>query len=257
MKKVLMIFSIALSYGISAQSSIGMQLYDSLSSDIYYIPNNGIIHIKTKANKNSATDVDFTNLGSISNRYKVKRLDVLLNTDALANFCFAGNCYPDNILVSNDTITLAPGQSLAQLSEITGDFELIKADLVEGPVVGKSTIDYTIFNVDVPSDKVTFTLKYNAPEAVGIKENVKNLSDFSIFPNPAKESAVINLNSAKAMQSSLSVYNALGEVVLQKDLSLLEGKNKIELNTEILKSGIYFVSIANGSNSISKKLIIN
>jgi hypothetical protein len=250
MKKVLLLLSVAFGFGALAQSTIKLTLYGKS----YTISPNEVIHIKTKANGTTITEIDITNTGSTTNQYKVKRMDVLLNTDALAYFCFGGNCYTENIFTSPDADTLAPGQSASQL---TGDFKILSADLAEGPTVGISTIEYTVFNVDVPSDKVSFTLKYNSAEAVSIKENVKNLSDFSIFPNPAKESAVINLNSAKAMQSSLSVYNALGEVVVQKDLSLLEGKNKIELNTENLKSGIYFVSIANGSNSISKKLIIN
>jgi hypothetical protein len=250
MKKILLLLSVSFALGAVAQSTIKLNIYDTT----YIISANDVIHVKTKANKTSITEIDITNTGSTNNLYKVKRMDVLLNTDALAYFCVAGGCYTELVSTSADTLKLAPGQSA---SELAGDFQLLSADLSEGPIVGKSTIDYTIFNLNVPSDKVTFTIKYNATEAVGIKENVKNLSDFSIFPNPAKESAVINLNSSKATSGSLSVFNALGEVVLQKDLSLIEGKNKIELNTENLKSGVYFVSLTNSGNSISKKLIIN
>lgn len=250
MKKLLLLLILALYFGAMAQSTIRLTIYGKS----YTLSPNEIIHVKTKPGGTSSAYFDITNTGSTTNTYKVKRMDVVLNTDALAYFCFGGQCYTENIFTSPDADTLAAGQSASQL---IGDFKLLSPYLIEAPTIGYSEIQYTIFNVDVPSDKVSFTLKYNATEAVGIKENVKNLSNFIIFPNPAKESAVINLNSIKAVQTSLTVFNALGEVVLQKEISLTEGKNKIELNLENLNSGIYFVSVANGSNSISKKLIIN
>lgn len=242
--------SVVIGFSAIAQTSIRLTLH----SNGYTISPNETIYLRTKANSTSITEVDITNIGSTTNQYKVKRMDVVLNTDGIAYFCFGGNCYTENVFTSPDADTLAPGQSA---SELAGDFKLLSADFIEGPTVGLSTIDYTIFNVDVPSDKVTFTLKYNASEAVGLKENLKSFSGFEIFPNPAKETTSIHLNSNKALNANMVLVNALGETILKKELSLTEGKNKIDLNIENLNSGIYFVSIKTGETSISKKLIID
>lgn len=250
MKKVLLLLTIAAGFGALAQTSMQVTLH----STGYTISPNENIYLRTKANSTSITEIDIKNIGTGTNKYKVKRNDVLLNTDALAYFCFAGNCYTELILTSPDADTLAPGQSA---SELKGDFKLLSADLIEGPAVGKSDIEYTFFNVDVPTDKISFTLKYNATAAVGIKENSKSVSGFEIFPNPAKETATVHLNSTKSLVTNLIIFNALGEIVQQKEVALTEGKNKIDLDIENLNSGIYFVSIKNGETSISKKLIIN
>lgn len=249
MKKTLLLFASTFVLGSFAQSSMVLTLH----SNGYTITPNEKIYLNTKPNGTSITEVDITNISSSTKLYKVKRSDNILNTDAIAYFCFAGNCFTENIFTSPDADTLGPGQSA---SELKGDFKLLSADLIEGSTVGLSEIEYKIYDQDNTSDAVIFTLVYNSSVATGIKQNAGNANSLEIFPNPAKEIAYLNVQVTKSAASQLVVMNAIGEVVIAKDIKLNEGKNKINLEIDNLNSGVYFVSIKNGNTSISKKLII-
>jgi hypothetical protein len=102
-------------------------------------------------------------------------------------------------------------------------------------------------------------IKYTAaPSTVGIKESTKNLSSsFGVYPNPAKETTSIHVNAPKAMESTVQLFNSLGEVVYQKNINLVEGKNKIDMSLENLTSGVYFANLKTENSSLSKKLIVN
>ena len=207
----------------------------------------------------STTDVtiDFRNNGATKNSYKVRRYDILLNKtgtadSAIAHFCFAGSCFGSSPSISPDADTLTPGKSASQL---IGANMVLDADLDEGGFVGLSVVKYTIFNTTASSDTIQFTIKYNSP-ATGINENTAIINSFEIFPNPVKDNAVLKVNSVHPFETSLRVYNALGAVVYEKEISLNEGKNKIELNFENLNSGIYFTTLKSESGSITKKIIV-
>jgi len=249
MKKILLLLSTVFCLGAIAQSSIQLTLH----SNGYTLTPNEIINVKTKADGTSIVEVDITNIGNTTKQYKVRRTDIVLNTNAIAYFCYAGNCYTENTLISPDADTLAPGQSA---SELQGDFKLLSADLIEGSVVGLSEIQYKFYDVDNTSDSFIFTLRYNGSAATGIKESFKTLNNVEIFPNPANENVAVSVHSVKAMTSQVNVINALGEVVIQKDVKLIEGKNTVDLDIEKLNSGVYFVLIKSGNDQLSKKLII-
>jgi len=251
MKKHLIIALAAFSANVFAQSSI--QLRHVQNGNALLAPND-IIYTTTKANKTTAVDIDITNTGTVTTTYKAKRYDIILNNGADASFCFAGNCFPSSTDVSPGGTTLSGGQSASQSSS---DYQMLTADLLEGTVMGVSYIKYTFFNASNPNDSVQISIKYNVAAPVGIKEVSKNLSSFEIFPNPAKETTSILVNSAKAFDSQIALYNSIGEIVYKKQISITEGKNKIEITLENLPAGVYFASIKTAESTVSKKLIIN
>ena len=215
---------------------------------------NATLYPTTSANGVESIIFDLKNTGSTTNVYIVKRYDVQLNTGASAYFCFAGNCYPDFTMTSPDADTLLPGQSA---SELPGLYKLLTTDLQEGPAVGQSIVKYTIKNVANANDTAQITLKYNYSPPVGLKESVKNLSSFELFPNPAKETTSIRINSPKVFETSVILFNSLGEVVYQKEVSINEGKNKIDMDLQNLPSGVYFATVKTAAGTLTKRLVIN
>lgn len=81
----------------------------------------------------------------------------------------------------------------------------------------------------------------------GIEEIKKN--DFNIFPNPANNNFVITSPNNKI--ETLKVFDTFGKLILQKQIN---SGNTI-LNAESWSSGIYFLQIYDGENTIVKKLI--
>jgi photosystem II stability/assembly factor-like uncharacterized protein len=80
----------------------------------------------------------------------------------------------------------------------------------------------------------------------GLGDNLPANSGISIFPNPASDKLIINLNSS---EFEIEVYNSFGK-------RLRKIKNENELDVSNLPGGIYFIKIFNGNKYFSKKFII-
>lgn len=89
-------------------------------------------------------------------------------------------------------------------------------------------------------------------------EEINSFKSVELYPNPTSSNSTIVLDVDKPSHVKIELLNVLGETALQVvDLKLSVGKNKFEINTSNLKSGVYFVSITTGGNNTSlRKLII-
>jgi hypothetical protein len=91
---------------------------------------------------------------------------------------------------------------------------------------------------------------------VSIKENYNVDFDYELFPNPSQQNFSILLNSEKAENYEIRVYDISGrQVYSQKEFGKI-GKSYFYINNSILESGVYFVEVAHGDKRLSKKLII-
>lgn len=219
---------------------------------------NAIIEATTTANTITSIDFDITNTSASTKSYHVIRRDKVLNvvavssTTADAHFCYGSQCYGADVDTSLMSLTLTSGQSASQ---IPGTYNILTTDLAEATAVGYSLVKYCFYNVADHNDSLEFSIKYNGP--LGVNEvNANLLSSFELFPNPATDATVIKVNSQKATNAKVVIYNALGAVVSEKNVSMTEGKNKIDFNVDGLGSGVYFAQIKTANNSVTKKLII-
>lgn len=93
--------------------------------------------------------------------------------------------------------------------------------------------------------------------AVGGKKTALTSNSVTVFPNPAKAAALVNVNLAQAGKINVSVFNALGaEVLSANNNNATVGINSISLNTSALTAGVYFVKTnANGVVSTTKLIV--
>lgn len=91
---------------------------------------------------------------------------------------------------------------------------------------------------------------YSSVKTVTIK-STKNLI-ISMFPNPVKtgQSIKVSFASLKAGTFSFDLVNTLGRKVLSSNKSVTVGNNTITFSAVSLKSGVYYLSINDGSNSL-------
>ncbi|MES2678507.1 MAG: T9SS type A sorting domain-containing protein [Bacteroidota bacterium] len=252
MKKLLLIpAALLLSLFASAQAS--MQIVEVGSQQT--LTANQVINMAVFASTNIKTTLDIRNTSNSPKTYNVRRYDMTLNTvsgnAAEAYFCFGGSCYGAATYTSPTSLVLQPGKAA---SDTNAAFYLLVADLDEAPVAGLSVVKYTFFNVYSANDTMQITLRYNG--LVGINKVNKDLNAFDVYPNPASESAFLKVNALKAFDSKLTVYNSLGAVVSEKQLTISEGKNNIDLKVESYPTGIYFINIKTSESSVTKRLII-
>ncbi len=71
------------------------------------------------------------------------------------------------------------------------------------------------------------------------------LNDIKLYPNPAKEYTRLSFTSEQNTTAELSVYDVNGKKVINKNITIVSGKNIININTKALPEGLYFVKINN------------
>ena len=77
-------------------------------------------------------------------------------------------------------------------------------------------------------------------------------STLNIYPNPAVDNIIAEMNASSAAQAFVQIVNMSGAVVNSFHYSVLTGINKININTSNLPKGAYFVSIiANGERMVN------
>ena len=75
-------------------------------------------------------------------------------------------------------------------------------------------------------------------------------------PNPATDVLNIEVNASQASEMSISVFNIMGQNVMNQTVSINTGINTRAVNISELNSGIYFVTVkANGFENTMKFIV--
>ncbi len=94
---------------------------------------------------------------------------------------------------------------------------------------------------------------------VGINKVNSQLGSVSLYPNPSNEMATLSLNTQNEGVITVSVYDITGHLVATpvQNHSLVNGENKVTINTSELNNGIYFVTLNTSNGKETVKLIVN
>ncbi len=84
----------------------------------------------------------------------------------------------------------------------------------------------------------------------GVKDIKNNIVNMNVYPNPAKDNLTVSI--ANVDNASINIINALGQVVL----SVSKATETNSINTSNLTTGVYFVTVTNGSQKSTQKLVI-
>lgn len=91
------------------------------------------------------------------------------------------------------------------------------------------------------------------PSTLGINETKLNNASVNIYPNPAKNSINISMESTDTFSPfDIKIYDLLGKVVYSET----SNKNNVIVNSSGWNSGLYIISIQQGKSNIHKKIII-
>lgn len=90
----------------------------------------------------------------------------------------------------------------------------------------------------------------------GIEQLSSNLSDMSVVPNPFSDQAEVSFRSAMAGNFSFEMTDLLGAVVYSRQVYVMQGDNEIAVDRNGLSPGIYFMSMSDGTSSLTRKAVI-
>jgi len=96
----------------------------------------------------------------------------------------------------------------------------------------------------------------------GVEENTVNVpTEFTLYdayPNPFNPSTTIKFNLAQANNISLKVYNTIGQLVktVVNNEFKSQGEHSVTVNMQNFASGIYFYTLQQGNQQLSKKFVL-
>ncbi len=79
----------------------------------------------------------------------------------------------------------------------------------------------------------------------------------SVYPNPARETLFIAMNSLNGQRTSYALRDALGRAALSAELGNLSGSWNGKLDLSELGSGVYFLEITIGSRTTTERVIVH
>ncbi|MES2619656.1 MAG: T9SS type A sorting domain-containing protein [Bacteroidota bacterium] len=92
---------------------------------------------------------------------------------------------------------------------------------------------------------------------VGISDLNSSISTLSITPNPFNSKAEVSFFSDKSGVMTERITNMIGSEVYNKEIEVKTGDNKSVIERDNLPVGVYFYSIGNGKNLVTKRLVIS
>jgi hypothetical protein len=97
-------------------------------------------------------------------------------------------------------------------------------------------------------------------ELIGIPElsqKTNNLSVDQSFPNPCRNAANVRIGLEKAGTVKIEVNNAIGQKMTEIDKGLLQaGSHLVKFDVRGFDAGLYFYTVINGSDRITKSFIV-
>jgi len=91
------------------------------------------------------------------------------------------------------------------------------------------------------------------PVSVYTNVNENQSNTLAIYPNPAVDETFVTLENAGL--NEVSVYDIQGRLVSKESFGAMEGE-KVRLGTEMLNSGVYFITVSNESTVKTAKLVV-
>ena len=129
----------------------------------------------------------------------------------------------------------------------------LKNNLTVGTKIKNKAAIYFDYNEPVITNS---TLNTIVAKPVSIIENSLLQNNVLIFPNPTNNYFTMVVPTTQNARGVLSIFDISGREVSVKNIELQVGENKLAENTSSLQSGIYFIQLKTGSETVSKKLII-
>jgi hypothetical protein len=134
----------------------------------------------------------------------------------------------------------------------TGSFAL----MVEGLTEGKTYYART-FATNSSGTSYGNCIEFVATAPTGIQNINQFVHDFTVYPNPAKESATCSFLLGSPVGVTLKIIDMKGQVVLYRDCGIMpKGENAIKFDFSGLQDGLYNCQLTNGTDYIVRKLEI-
>jgi hypothetical protein len=130
---------------------------------------------------------------------------------------------------------------------------------IDADVVLNATYAYQLVSVDYSGVRHSYPLTVEIT-ATEIAEDNGQPNAYALeqnYPNPFNPATTISFTMPQAGAASLRVYDMLGRMVHQEQLTAKEGQNSVSFNGRNLTSGMYFYQLtAEGFSKTMKMMLV-
>ncbi len=119
-------------------------------------------------------------------------------------------------------------------------------DKLAATALAATTIYYRLKSIDIDG-----SFEYSKI----IPINLKKTNELLVFPNPAKDNVNVQATSTANTKATVSIVDATGKLVSQKNIQLLKGKNIFQIDISTLQNGQYHLRINETSVSYEKAFL--
>ncbi|MDI1356221.1 MAG: PKD domain-containing protein [bacterium] len=82
-------------------------------------------------------------------------------------------------------------------------------------------------------------------------------TELNVFPNPNTGAFHVQLDGASSAKALISVYNLVGDLLYQAEADHADGQLFKNVNIPGITNGIYFVTLKNENQTLTRKIIVN
>lgn len=90
----------------------------------------------------------------------------------------------------------------------------------------------------------------------GVNEAINPMTAARVYPNPANGILNVEVNASTSSDATVSVFNIMGQKVVEQNTSLYTGINTATINTSELSSGVYFVTVKANNYERTMKFVV-
>jgi hypothetical protein len=87
--------------------------------------------------------------------------------------------------------------------------------------------------------------------------NIPSFEALGNFPNPFNQSTEIRFNAPSRKEYSMEVRNMVGKLMLERRITSNRGVNAINIKADRFIPGIYFYTISDGKQAITRKMVVS
>ena len=87
-------------------------------------------------------------------------------------------------------------------------------------------------------------------------EKVTGLEGLNLFPNPANTSLTINYFTPSMENTSIEIYDMMGQLVNTINVNANQGFNSRELDLTSMSNGVYFLKVTQNNSTLTKKFVV-
>ncbi|HSI89626.1 MAG TPA: T9SS type A sorting domain-containing protein [Adhaeribacter sp.] len=236
-----------------------------VGAEFAYIENNGLV-IKEHAAFQSVQNITLENTDPAEKlRFPLTYNDTFSDTFA-GTVDLNGSTIPRN---GNVTVTAEGYGTLVTPTGTYTNVLKVKTEEIANPMTlySENTLTYDWFLPGVRFPLLRMTRRVTLPSTVftafyldqvlGTKEDLAERLQFSVFPNPATETATIQFFSEKNTGATLSITNLTGQEVKRLERERwAAGSGSLTIDVSGLPKGIYLVRLETGGQVAVRRLLV-